>query len=99
MASKDYSHVPPQKKTRPASRMSDPTLLLYPSSPFGLSCIHKFDLVLGRVVRVLVVSLCSTLPRFSKSCLLALLCACRVCALRQKGDSALFYVLNNLNIT
>ena len=37
-------HVPPQKKTRPASRMSNPTLLLYPSSPFGLSCIPSLNL-------------------------------------------------------
>ena len=59
-------HVPPQKKTHPVSRLPNATLVLYPPSPFGLSCNAKFELVPGHVVRVLVVSPCCTLPRFSK---------------------------------
>ena len=36
----------------PVSRMSDAILVLYPPSPFGLSCTLKCDPVPGRVVRV-----------------------------------------------
>jgi hypothetical protein len=34
-ASKDYSHSPPQKKARPASKITDATLVMYPPASFA----------------------------------------------------------------
>ena len=66
MLTKDYSHTPPWKKARLASRTPDATLVLYPPSPFGLSCTLKCEPVPGRVVRVLVLPPCCTLPCSNK---------------------------------
>ena len=73
MVNKDYSHTPPQKKARPASRMPDAILVLYPPSPSGLSCTIKCDPILRRVVRVLV------LPRVVPTLAVIKLCVLVVC--------------------
>ena len=70
--------------------MPDATLVLYPPSPFGLSCTLKCEPVPERVVRVLL------LPRVVPSLAVIKLCVlvvCHVCVLvscvlRQKINSA-----------
>ena len=91
MASKDHSHTPPQKKAHPASRLSDAILVLYPPSPFGLSCTLKCDPVPRRVVHVLVLSSCCTPLAVIKSFVLTVclfVCLLLIVCFRQKEDSA-----------
>ena len=72
--------------------MPDAILVLYPPSPFGLSCTLKCEPVPGRVVRILISSPCCTLPCSNKvvcaCCLLVCVHVGRLCAFQQKVDSA-----------